>query len=591
MTLDQMIVFGVVASALLFFLWGRIRYDLVALGALMVLVLAGLVPSEQAFAGFGHPAVTTVAAVLVLTRALQNSGLVELIGRHIDRFTRQATARLMTFTGLVAGSSGFMNNIGACALFMPVAIRTATLQKQSPSHLLMPISFASLLGGLVTLIGTPPNVIISSIRAEHLGSGYGMFDFTPVGLGVAVAGILYISLLGWRLLPRNREAPNPVATLRGEETYSAEIRVPAEARWAGAMVGEIVAAGRGDISVLALVRNKRRQLAPSSRERVRGDDILVLEGNADTIRRLVEEGALEFAGMAELAAEQLHSEEVSLTEAVVMPGSIMLGRTAQRLQLRRVYEVNLLAVARRGRSLGGRIGTTRFQVGDVLLLQGYKTLLPEALATLGCLPLAEQGAGPIKRGHLPLTLAVFFAALIVTALGLLPVQIAFVLAVLGMVAAQSITLRELYEAIDWPVIVLLAAMIPVGAALETTGGTGLIASSLALIADQVSLPVLLGVTIALSMVISDVLNNAATAVLMGPLAYELAGQLGVPPDALLMATAVGASCTFLTPIGHQSNLLVMGPGGYRFGDYWRMGLPLDGVIILVAVPLTLWVWT
>lgn len=590
MTLDQTIVIAALAAALALFMWGRVRFDIVAVGALCALVALGVIDGDQSFAGFGHPAVATVAAVLIITKGLENSGAVDRIARLLGGLTAGPTRRIAAFTGLTAAFSGFMNNIGACALFMPVALQTAAKTQSPPSRLLMPISFASLLGGLVTLIGTPPNVIIAGFRGDATGEAFGMFDFTPVGLTVALAGLAYIIFIGWRLLPEREQPKQAAAQLFQIDDYIAEAAVRPGGLLDAGSVNDLEALSHGEVAVVALLRKGEKHLAPSGVESLFAGDVLVLEGPSQSIQRVAEDAEMDLIGPSGLTIDALSSDDVGLIEAVVAPNSPMLNRTPRRLRLHQRYGVNLLAVARRGRSIADRIGSTRFEVGDVLLLQGEKAQAAETIAALGLLPLANRSEPQERHGHLGGSLLSFGVAVLLTAFSLLPVQIAFLGAVLGMLYAGSVTVRDLYETIDWPIIVLLGAMIPVGEALQTTGATALIAAPLIGLAEHAPIALILALLMIATMLLSDVMNNAATAVVAAPIAIAVAGGLGLSIDPFLMAIAIGASSTYLTPIGHQSNLLVMGPGGYRFSDYWRMGLALDILIVIVAVPAILFVW-
>jgi len=590
LTIEQAMVIGAMLVALGFFLWGRIRYDIVAASTLLVLTVAGIVDSEDAFSGFGHPAVATVALVLILTRGLETSGAVDRIARLLGRLATGPTRRLAAFTGLTAGFSGFMNNIGACALFMPVALQTAEKTGTPPSKLLMPISFASLLGGLVTLIGTPPNVIVAGFRGDAAGEPFGMFDFTPVGIVVALVGLVYVVLIGWRFLPVREQPKEAAAELFQIDDYIAEATVrPGGALDAGA-VNDLEALSHGEVSLVALLRKGEKILAPTGVESLYAGDVLVLEGPRQSIQRVAEEADLDIMGPSGFTMDSLSSGDVALMEAVVAPNSPMLNRTPRRLRLHQRYGVNLLAVARRGQSISDRIGSTRFEVGDVLLLQGDRNEAADTMAALGLLPLAYKTEPMERHGHLGGALGSFGLAILATALGLVSVQVAFLGAVLGMLLFGSITVRDLYESIDWPIIILLGAMIPVGQALETTGATALLAAPLIALAATASIAVVIAALMVVTMLLSDLMNNAATAVVAAPVAIAVAEGLGLSIDPFLMAIAIGASSTYLTPIGHQSNLLVMGPGGYRFSDYWRMGLALDVLIVATATPMILLVW-
>ena len=590
MTGEQITLFAILGVALVLFAWGRLRYDVVAVIALLAAVLTGLVPAGEAFMGFGHPAVITVAAVLILSRALRHSGIVEWAARSLQPLTVQPTLHVFTISGLGAICSAFMNNVGALALILPVALKSAFDRGRPASHLLMPLSFGTLLGGLITLIGTPPNIIIASVRADETGEAFSMFDFTPVGLSVAVIGVLFIAFVGWRLLPVRTEQEERIETLFHIEDYITEVKLPEDSPLVGQRIVELEAMGQENVAVVALFRRKERMLAPSGFLRLQAGDVLILEADTATLRRLVEEARLDIVGAGGMTAENLRSERVGILEAVITPGSRLEGRTARSARLHTRFGINLLGVAREGQAISERLGHIRFTAGDVLLLQGERTAMPDALAALGCLPLAEREIVLGRQAPRFLSLIAFALSILVIVLGLLPPQIAFVAAAAALVALGEINLRELYETIDWSIIVLLGALIPVGAALETTGGSSVIAGPLLALRGDLPLWALLGLLMIITMLLSDVMNNAATAVLMAPIGITIARGLDASIDPFLMAVAIGASSTYLTPIGHQSNLLVMGPGGYKFGDYWRMGLPLDLMIVAVAVPTIVFFW-
>ncbi len=584
---QQVVVFVVLALALALFIWGRWRYDLVALLALLAVTIANVVPGEQAFAGFGHPAVITVAAVLVVSRGLRNSGVVDWLAKPLLRVSERPSAQVGALTGLVATLSAFMNNVGALALLMPVAIRMARKNGRSPSLLLMPLAFGSLLGGLITLIGTPPNIIIATFRSETGAEPFRMFDFAPVGLGVAIAGILFIAIVGWRLVPQRKGAASREELFEIGD-YVTEVVVPADSALVGRRLRDIGSVSDAEVVVVALVRNKRRQYNPSSFELLRAEDILVVEADSNDLRELVDAAGLQLSGSRKLGEEALDSND--LMEAVIMADSPLLGQTARSLNLRWRYGVNLLGVARMGARIHRRLRDIRFQVGDVLLLQGPAETFSETLSTLGCLPLAGRGLSLGQPRRVGLGVAIFGTALLLAAFGVLPIQVAFIAAAVAMLLAKIISLREAYESIDWSIIVLLGAMIPVGQALELSGGADLIARATLAAAGQLPPIVSLLIVLVATMFLSDLVNNAAAAVLMAPIAISVANGLGVSADPFLMCVAIGASCAFLTPIGHQSNTLVMGPGGYQFGDYWRMGLLLEVIIVVVSIPLIMLFW-
>ncbi len=591
-TSDQGIVFAILLATLAMFVWGRWRYDIVSLGALLLVFMAGLVPAGQVFLGFGHPAVITVAAVLVLSRGLQNAGVVDGMSRLLGRVGTRPTIQVATLTGIVVICSGFMNNVGALALLMPVAIWMSRQSGRSPSLLLMPLAFGSLIGGLITLIGTPPNIIIATYRTQTGATPFGMFDFAPVGAGVAALGLVFIAVVGWRLTPKREGGESPEELLEIDD-YLSEVVIPETSKMVGRTLYHLnTSMEKGKhVMVGALIRGDRQIPAPSWYEVLQAGDLLVVEADSEELQFLVDELGLELAQDKVNDKEVMESEDIQIIEAIVTPGSPMTGKTAVGMRLRRSYGVNLLAVARQGQRLKTRLGQISFTVGDILLLQGSQESLQAALVSLGCLPLAGRGFRLARPRQILMAVAIFGTAMAAAALGMMPVQIAFSAAAVIMVLVGLISVKEIYESIDWPIIVLLGAMFPLGNALESTGGAQLVADNMLVLSDYFPSAATLGVLMVGTMLLSNVVNNAAAAVLMAPIAVNLAQGMGVSADPLLMGVAIGASCAFLTPVGHQSNALVMAPGGYRFGDYWRLGLPLSIIVVAAAVPLIIFFWS
>ena len=586
MTSDQVLVLAVLAGALVLFVWGRWRYDVVALLALLAVVLGGVVPVGEAFSGFAHPAVITVAAVLVLSRALQNGGVIDLIMRFLSPLHGRPGPEIAAQTTLTAALSGLMNNVGALAMIIPVALRNAWRDGYSPARSLMPLAFGSLLGGLVTLIGTPPNIIISTFREESLGAPFQMFDFAPVGGAVAIAGLAFVVLIGWRLIPKERLETTAGGKGFDIGAYLLEAVVSDESKTPGRTIDEIEG-GTVGARVLGIIRSDRKYLNPAGGERVVAGDILILQGASEALEQIIASGRLVLLENHRVTERDIRSEEVDTLEAIVKPDSPITGRTPKQLRLRTIYHVSLLGVARHGNRPDVRLQDVRFQPGDVLLLQGQPKDLEAACRELHCVPLAERDLGIGRPRRLILSVLTFVGAIAAVVSGLLPIHIAAVLAVVILVLLNAIRLDEVYASIDWPILVLLGAMFPVGQALDSTGGTTLVADGILRMSADLSPAWVLTLLLVATMMLSDVINNNATAVLMAPIGLTLAERLGVRPDAFLMAVAIGASCAFLTPIGHQSNALVLAPGGYKFGDYWRMGLPLEILIAIVSIPLLL----
>lgn len=595
MTTEQIAAFGIILASLVLFAWGRWRYDIVAMAALVIAVMVGIVPAEEAFDGFSDAAVVTVAAVLIISQSLQRSGAINALSGSIGKLPANSMIQIGALTLTVAVLSAFMNNVGALALMLPVAIRAALAAGIPTSRALMPLAFGSLLGGLATLIGTPPNIIISSYRAEVLGKSFGegggfsIFEFAPVGAAAALAGIVFITVIGYRLIPQRDSGDNALEELLHIEDYVTELAVPEDSPLIGKPIRELVVLADGDISVVAIIRDGNKELAPPWYTRMQAGDHLMIEGGTDAIAAAADNSQFDLVTDKELHDADFASDEVLMVEAVVNPGSRLEGRTPRGLRVNSRYGVNILAIARQGKPIRDRIGHIRFEAGDVILMQGPEQVIYEALNSLGCLPLANREiALANQRSFYPL--AIFAAAIAAAVLGFVRIDIAFVAAVVILVGTRLFPLREMYDSVEWPIIILLGAFLPVGAALQSTGATTLISNGIFDIAGGMPLWAMLVVIMTISAALSSVINNAATAVLMAPIAVSVADSLNANFDAFLMAVAIGASSAFLTPIGHQSNLLVMGPGGYRFGDYWRLGLPLTVVTFAVAAPMLLIIW-
>ena len=613
MTTDQLLILLILLATVVMFLWGRWRHDMVAVAALLACVLAGIVAPNDAFAGFGHAAVVTVACVLVLSRGLHNSGAVSALTRAVLPRRAGSTISLFALVALGAVLSGFMNNVGAMALLMPVAMQLAKRLGLAPGQVLMPLAFGTILGGMTTLIGTPPNVIVSGFRAETGAASFAMFDFTPIGLPVAVAGVAFVSVLGWRLVPARKQSG-----VEGFESgaYITEARVPEGSKAVGMRLRKVEAV-LDDVGaqVIGMVHLDVRLTPPSPWRRVAAGDILVLEAEAETLAEALsalglkleeaarppdrdeteahdadENSAASTADAESDREQEASSGEIVLTEFAILPGSPLTGRSASDVMLGTRYGLNLLALSRQGHRSLKRLRKVNFRSGDLLLMQGSPEALSEFASDNSLVPLAE------RELHLPDRRKAWTAGIIMAlavasaAFGLLPAAVAFAGGVLASMALRTMPPRAVYEAIDWPVIVLLAALIPVAGAMATTGTADLIARFLLEDIAQGHAIVGLALILVVTMFLSDLMNNAATAAVMCPISIGTATALGVNTDPFLMAVAIGASCAFLSPIGHQNNTLILGPGGFRFGDYWKLGLPVEVLVVAISIPLLLVVW-
>jgi di/tricarboxylate transporter len=588
---DQNILFILLFCVFVLLIWGRWRYDLVAFSALLVAVVAGVVPVGDAFSGFGHPAVVVVALVLIVSRGLSNSGVIELLSRYLLDGSRKLQAHIGIMAGFAAVLSAVMNNVAALALLMPLDMQAAAKAKRSPALSLMPLSFASILGGMITLIGTPPNIVIAEYRGSVMGEPYRMFDFAPVGLAVAIVGVAYVALIGWRFIPGARGNHNSAKELFDLGDYVAEVKVPEDSAATGQKVRDLdQLANEHDVEIIGLVRRGKRQPGMARRVEIRKNDVLVLKAAPDGIEGIVGALGLKYARKSNTEGGVFGSDDATMLEVVVPEGARIEGRTARSVQLMYRHGVTLLGVSRQGRHFTQRVQQLPIKAGDILLLLGGNEALGDIAAWLGCLPLRERGLQVTQRQKARLAVLIFASAVLLASVGVLYLPIALGIAVVLMVLTGIIPIRQIYESVEWSVIVLLGSMIPIGAALEGSGGTALIASGIVTAAADLSPAAVLVILMIVTMTLSDVMNNVATAVIAAPIAVNIAGSLGVNSDPFLMSVAVAASCAFLTPIGHKNNTLIMGPGGYRFGDYWRMGLPLEILVIIIGVPMILWVW-
>ena len=601
MNLEQGIVLGVILGIFGLFAWGKWRYDIVAVIGLFSLVVADvivdkvlgregsvLIDPESALAGFGHPAVITVAAVLVISRALRNSGVVDLITRQLAPFAKNQTLHIASLCVVAAVLSAFMNNVGALALLLPVALKTANEQGRSPSLILMPLAFASILGGMITMIGTPPNIIISTFRAQEVGGeAFGMFAFAPVGGLVALLGVVFVTVIGWRLIPKDSLKPAGQDEMFALKEYITEVRVPEECSFIGMTLGEVEKDTGEKMMIFGFIKKDGKVVTPNRNNLVRAGSRYLVKVDPVDLKAIMDQSGLRLEKELRSRIDSIEGEDVNFTEVVVTPNSQLVGRSRAFLRSRTSNSVVLMAVARQGQPIQKRLGDVEFRVGDVLLLQGAQDNIEEHAASLHLLPLAEREVRVGIFSKITIAVAIFVAAILLSMFKIMPTTLSFLGAILAYVFLGILPLRDLYREIDWPVIVLLGAMIPVSGALQSTGLTGEIATAVNNLTESMPVWSIVALLMVVTMCLSDVINNAATALIMAPIGVGIALQMGVSPDPFLMAVAVGASCAFLTPIGHQCNALILGPGGYRFGDYWRMGLPLEILIVIGSVPLIL----
>ncbi|MCP4076982.1 MAG: SLC13 family permease [Gammaproteobacteria bacterium] len=589
MTNEQIILFSLMAGVLGMLLWGKWRYDLVAFSALIIGLILQVIPKDQAFSGFGHPAVIIIALVLIVSRALSQSGAIEMLTSRVINARRPLSLHIASMGFLGAVLSAFMNNVAALALLMPVDMQAASKAKRSPALSLMPLSFATILGGMVTLIGTPPNIVISQFRETALGEPYNMFDFAPVGLGAAFAGLVFVAVIGWRLVPSERSNQNAANELSNLEGYVVEVGVEENSTAIDKTIRELTdLAEENDVLILGLVRNGKRLAGRALRERIKNGDLLVLEAGPKAIESFASSVKLSYSRSEKHTGTLAGT--LSMVETTVPVESRITGRCALDLRLLYRHGIMLLGVSREGKPFRDRVRKLVIQPGDVLLLMGEEEQIDEVISWLGVLPLAPRGLQVTQYDKAWLSISLFAAAILLASFGVIYLPIALAACVVLFILLKVISLTQAYESIQGSVLILLASLIPLGAALDKSGGTALIAEAIINITPGWPAVAILALLMVVTMTLSDILNNVATVLVAAPVAIHIAERLQVNPDAMLMGVAVAASCAFLSPIGHKNNTIIMGPGGYRFGDYWRMGLPLEILIIFISIPLILIFW-
>ena len=588
MTTPQWLSIATLAGMMGLFLWGRFRYDVTAIIALLAALVLGIVKPKEAFTGFSDDIVIIVGSALVISAAVQRSGAIEAAIRFVSQHVQRTRSQLTVLTAAVGFSSALIKNVGALAMLMPAAVQMAKKNGASPSVFLMPMSFASLLGGLMTLVGTSPNIIVSRVRQDMTGQPFAMFDYFPTGFGLLMVGLLFLRF-GYRLLPRDRRAAPTMGEAFNISSYVTQATIVEGSPAIDETVAEFLERHENEVAVTRILRGDMESEGNPWMHLCEGD-VLILSGEPDALERVVAKDQLALAGEDKDDTVDGRRDDIGVIEAVVTTDSNLIGRTAGRLFMRERLGINLIAVSRAGEHLTRKPGQIVLQAGDVIVLQGPLDILPQRLSRLGALPLAERAIrlGSTRRSWLPLV--ILAAAMLATATGMVPVAVAFFAAAGLMVVTGALPVAEAYTAVEWPILVMLAALIPVSASLQTTGASDVIATQLASAAAVLPAWGAVVLILVAAMAVTPFLNNAATVLVMAPIAAVFAHDLGYRPEAFLIATAVGAGCDFLTPIGHQCNTLVFGPGGYRFSDYARLGAPLSLLVILVGTPLILWTW-
>jgi di/tricarboxylate transporter len=591
MTPEIALTLGIIVVAVVLFATEKLRVDVIALIILLTVAFTGLVTTEQAIEGFANPAVVTVWAVYIVSGGLFRTGVADMIGAQIIRLAGSSEPRLVAVIMLTCGTmSAFMNNIGATAVLLPAVAGIARQANIPLSRLLIPLSFSSLLGGNMTLIGTPPNILATAILAERGQPSFAFFDFAPIGIVVFATGILFMVLFGRFLLP-NRQSLEDVEASYHLRDYITEVRVALDSPLVGQTLDEARLGADYDLTVLTVLRAQDVQTTPGPRTRIRPEDVLVVQGNLENLMEAQSDLGLLIEAEQKLGlAEEEGEDNAHLLEATLAPGSPIAGQSLRRMQFRDRYGFTALAIRRHGEIITRRLRDVHLHFGDTLLLKGPRhrvSALQQGEEFLVLEPVRFQAR---RRHKAWMAIAILGLVLLLATIGGVHIALAMLTGALLMVLSGALTMEEAYQSIEWRSIFLIAGMLPLGTAMEQTGSAQYLANlMLGSLGPFGPMAVLAGVYIMASL-ITQPMSNAAATVLIVPIAIDIALSLGADPRAFALATVISASTSFITPVGHQANILVFGPGGYRFLDYTRVGLPLNIVIFgvtMIVLPI-LW---
>lgn len=584
--MNQIIVYFTLIFLLIMFLWDKIRYDFVALLGLFIISITGVIPINSAFLGFSNPAVVTVVAVMIISRGMQQSGLLDLIIRKLNWFGEKPISLIFPLSIITTAVSAFMNNV---SVIMPISIKLAKKRNHSPTLILMPLAFATLLGGMLTLVGSSPNIIVSAVRKESFGSSFLLFDFYKVSIFLVLTGIVYISLIGWRFLPKSKSPVRLDETTKIQD-YCTELLIHKESKLIGKTLKEISENPTYQIDIIGIIRDHKHVHHLSLNETIELFDIIMVEADSEDLKSFIEANNLMLMTEDIPLIDELKDKNISMIEIVVMKDSSIIGKRAIDLKLREKYDISLLAKTGNNKHSTKRIYQQQINAGDVLLIQGNTVRLPEQIVLLGCMALTQPANMLADGKKITLYALLFGLGIALVFFRLLPVHIAFPLVALSMVLFDIIPHRDVYKAVDWSVIVMIGSLIPLGRAMTSSGAADHISKLLMSITSFSAPWFIVGILMLLTMLITNLLHNATAAIILAPIALELAKTQSLSPDLYLMTVAVGACSAFLTPIGHQANTLVMGPGGYKYSDYWKVGLGLMVINLFLGVPLLLHYW-
>ncbi|MCH9631733.1 MAG: hypothetical protein S4CHLAM6_00500 [Chlamydiae bacterium] len=574
------IIIAIVILGLILLVSNKLRYDIIALLLLSVSLITGVVPLDMAYVGFMNPAVTSVACIMVITRALIHSNILYLFTNKTSHLMKSQVGHITILVLLTTFFSMFMNNVGALSLVLPIAVKTADEMNHSRSAVLMPMAFGAGLGGLCTSFGTPPNLIISNFRREALSAPFSVFDFTPVGLTVTVVGVLFLILFGWRLV---RKKGDLVKTKKNSDQYICEVILKENSPIIGKTLNEVNQKDHFPFKIFDVF--ERGEVCKNSKRKFEQHDRLMINMQVKDLESLVHKYKVQFRLLNHPEHKEYH-----FVEAVVVKGSRLIGRELKDLNLSGRFDFNIIGVRQSEEEKEHLLEKKSLQAGDAVIIATKQEKLNKHTNYLGLL--LVNWLDPIKeiefKNFLPLIFFLFTITLNI--LKIIPLPVALGFSVLLIILTKALPLRLLYESVNWPVIILLAAMIPIAQSFQSTGGAELISNLFVNVFCKCHPIVLLSLIMLITIFLSDLINNTATALIMAPIAIDVAKSASLSIDTFLMAVAIGASCSFATPIGHQNNVIIYNIGKYKFSDYLRLGIPLEFVVFGVALLSLLYFW-
>ena len=589
MTLEVGLVLGIIGVTMVLFTIEKIAPDVIALGVIVIIVVSGLLPLDRALAGIGSEAFILILGLLVMTAGLEKTGVVDMAGDWIVRKSGHDANRFLLFIMLAAaGLSALMSNTGATAFFLPVVIGMARNMKISRSKLLMPLAFASILASSVTLIATTTNIVVSGVMVDEGLLPLGMFELSPVGLMILVLGIMYLLTIGRKLIP-DRPYEEPFSTEASVRNYLTELVVPEGSNLIGKTLTQAALGRDLDLTVLRISKNKRSFLVPTARTVLDSGDVLIVEGDRDGLLDIQDKTGLVLKPRSDIVGREIQSEEISLFEVILLPRSPLIGRTLKQLDFRRNYGLQVLGINRSGRTIRRKLSDVRLSVGDQLLLHGSRVsaLTLDQSSVFRLLHVIRAEEYDPKRAVV--SGAVFLGVLALAALNVISVPIAAMVGMLIVFVLGCITPEEAYKMVNWRVLILIGGMLALGIAIQDTGTASYLSEWIVTFTHGMDPKWLLGGFFLLTMLLSQPMSNQAAAVVVVPIAIQTALQLGLNPRSFAVMIALGASCSFLTPL-EPSCMMVYGPGNYRFIDFLKVGMPLTVIIFFTALSMVPIIW-